>query len=209
MKDRAIPTPTAQRLSLYLRQLEQLARQDIKKVSSKGLAERLHVTAAQVRKDLAHFGQFGRPGVGYSVGPLIDHLRRILGTDHTWRVIVVGMGDLGRALLRYRGFRSRGFDLVGAFDTAPSKIGRKFGDVTVKHIDELPEVLRKHDVRLAVIATPASAAQGVAQLLCQAGIKGILNFAPITLETPPGVAVSSVDLAATLEQLSFQIHAFE
>ena len=209
MKDRTIPTPTAQRLSLYLRQLEQLAKQDTRKVSSKDLAERLHVTAAQVRKDLAHFGQFGRPGVGYSVGPLIDHLRRILGTDRTWRVVVVGIGDLGRALLRYRGFHSRGFDLAGAFDTSPSKIGKKFGGVTVQHIDELPEVLRNHDIRLAVIATPASAAQGVAQLLCQAGVKGILNFAPTTLETPAGVAVSSVDLAATLEQLSFRVHTSE
>lgn len=207
MKDRLTPTPTVQRLSLYLRRLEHLERDAVRKVSSQDLAECLHITAAQVRKDLAHFGQFGRPGVGYRVGPLIHELRHILGTDQTRRVVVVGAGDLGRALLRYRGFRSKGFELVGAFDVAASKIGQRFGDVTVRHIDDLPAVVREHDVRLGVIATPSSAAQKAADMLCEAGVKGILNFAPTTLQTPPGVAVSPVDLAATLEQLSFQVLA--
>lgn len=209
MKGRLIPTPTVQRLSLYLRRLEQLEQEGVKKLSSQGLADYLHTTAAQVRKDLAYFGQFGHPRIGYRVQPLIGQLRRILGTDHTWRVVLVGAGDLGRALLRYRGFRSRGFELVAAFDIAPGKIGRKFGDVTVRCIDELAEVLKEYDVKLAVIATPVGAAQHVADLLCRAGVKGILNFAPTTLQTPPGVAVGPVDLAATLEQLSFRVRMAE
>ncbi len=206
MKNHLIPTPAVQRLSLYLRRLEQLAQKEVQKVSSLDLAESLHVTAAQLRKDLAYFGQFGRPGVGYRVAPLISELRHILGTDRTWRVVVVGTGDLGRALLRYRGFPSRGFQMIAAFDISPGKIGRQFGRVTVRHVDELPAVIREHDVKLAVIATPAEAAQQVADVLCRAGVKGILNFAPTTLQTPPGVAVGPVDLAASLEQLSFQVN---
>ncbi len=207
MRNRPIPTPAVQRLSLYLRRLEELAREGVQKVSSRDLADHLHITAAQLRKDLAYFGQFGRPGVGYRVGPLIHELRHILGTDQTRRVVVVGAGDLGRALLRYRGLRSKGFHVVGAFDIAASKIGRQFGNVTVRHIDDLPAVVRKYDVRLGVIATPSSAAQKVADMLCEAGVKGILNFAPTTLQTPTDVAVGPVDLAATLEQLSFQVLA--
>ncbi len=207
MKNQSIPTPAVQRLSLYLRRLEELAQEGVQKVSSHDLAEYLHITAAQLRKDLAYFGQFGRPGVGYRVAPLIDELRHVLGTDRTWRVVVVGVGDLGRALLRYRGFRSKGFELVGAFDILTSKIGRQFGEVTVRHLDDLPAVVREHDVRLGVIATPSRAAQKVADILCEAGIRGILNFAPTTLQTPPDVAVGPVDLAATLEQLSFRVRA--
>ncbi len=206
MKSRPIPAPAVQRLSLYLRRLEQLAQEGVRKVSSHDLAESLHITAAQLRKDLAYFGQFGRPGVGYRVEPLIDELRHILGTDRTHPVVVVGVGDLGRALLRYRGFDDKGFKVIAAFDIAPNKIGRRFGHVTVHHIDELPAIVRKHEVRLGVIATPSDVGQKVADTLCKAGIKGILNFAPITLRTPSDVAVWPVDLAATLEQLSFRAH---
>lgn len=195
------------RLSLYLRSLEDLARDRVEKVSSRLLAESLHITAAQLRKDLAYFGQFGRPGVGYHVAALINELRHILGTDRTWRVVVVGAGDLGRALLRYRGFRSKGFELVGAFDVAEDKIGQQFGQVQVRHVSELERVVSQHGVRLAVITTPVSAAQNIADILCRAGVKGILNFAPTMLETPPDVAVSAVDLAATLEQLSFRVQS--
>jgi redox-sensing transcriptional repressor len=173
------------------------------------LAKYLHVTAAQVRKDLAYFGQFGRPGVGYRVGPLIEELRRILGTDRTWSVVVIGAGDLGRALIHYRGFRRKGFELVAAFDVAEDKVGRKIGGVTVRSIETLSEVVRENDVRLAVIATPPEAAQQIANRLVELGVRGILNFAPTTLETPPEVAVGPVDLAATLEQLSFRVHTGE
>ena len=207
MKSNPIPSPVVWRLSLYLRQLESLVGEGVEKVSSRQLAKFLHITATQVRKDLAYFGQFGRPGVGYRVGPLTGQLRRILGTDRTCRVVVVGAGDLGRALLRHRGFRRKGFELVAAFDISPAKIGRQIGQATVQHLDDLEDVVRRQDVKLAVIATPPEAAQDVADRLCRAGIKGILNFAPTTLETPPSVAIGPVDLAATLEQLSFRVRA--
>jgi redox-sensing transcriptional repressor len=192
---------------LYLRRLERLSEKGIEKVSSRDLADLLHITAAQLRKDLAYFGQFGRPGVGYRIRPLIDELRRIFGTDQIRRVAVVGIGDLGSALLHYRVFRKRRFDLTAAFDIAPAKIGRQVGQVTIQHINELHKVVRANDIKLAIIATPAEAAQQVADMLCEAGIKGILNFAPTTLQTPPDVAVKPVDLASSLEQLSFQVHA--
>ncbi|MGC9454756.1 MAG: redox-sensing transcriptional repressor Rex [Phycisphaerae bacterium] len=205
MNHQSVPEPVVRRLCLYLRELEALSERGVAKVSSRQMAHDLHVTDAQVRKDLAYFGQFGRPGLGYRVQPLRDELRRILGTDQPLNVIVVGAGDLGRALLRYRGFRRKGFHLVAAFDVAKSKVGTKIGPVPVYHMDRMPEVVRRQDVKLAVVAVPAGAAQEVADALCEAGVGGILNFAPTTLETPEGVAVRLVDLAAHLEQLSFEV----
>jgi len=207
VKTNSVPNPVVKRLSLYLRRLERLAGEGVEKVSSSQLAKSLYITGAQVRKDLAYFGQFGRPGVGYEVATLIDELRRILGTDRTWNVIVVGAGDLGRALLRYKGFRKKGFNLVAAFDISAAKVGRRIGGVTVHHVDDLAETVRKHRVRLAIVTVPAEAAQLVTDKLCSVGVMGILNFAPTILRTPPGVAVDSVDLAASLEQLSFLIGA--
>ena len=205
MNTQPIPSPAVRRLSLYLRHLEQLAAEGVKSVASNELAESLNVTAAQVRKDLGYFGQFGRPGVGYGVGVLIEELRRILGTDRVVNVILVGAGDLGRALLRYKGFRRKGFNLVAAFDVAPGKIGRAVGTVNVHHIDELRGIVRKHKVKLAVLAVPVEVAQETADLLAAAGIRGIMNFAPATLHTDSDLAVSPVDLAAHLEELSFRI----
>jgi len=195
-----------QRLSLYLRRLEHLAQEGVSTVSSRNLAGQLGTTAAQVRRDLAYFGQFGKAGVGYKVEELAAQLRRILGTDRTHNVILVGVGHLGRALLRYKGFRSRGFEFVGAFDIARSKIGKTFGSVTVRNLQEVGRLVKQHDVRLAVIATPAEAAQDVADMLCKVGISGILNFAPTTLIVGDGVTVGPVDLAGALEQLSFQTY---
>lgn len=204
---RVPPNPAVQRLSLYLRRLEQLAADGTETVSSNQLAASLHRTAAQVRKDLGYFGQFGRPGVGYRVGALMEALRHALGTDRTWEAVVVGVGDLGRALLRFKGFPTRGFQFVGAFDISAAKIGKQFGPVRVQHIDEMPAVVRRHDVRLAVLAVPPEAAQDVADRVCAAGVRGILNFAPSPIDVPPRVAVCPVDLAASLEQLSFQVSA--
>lgn len=203
MKNRTPPDAAVKRLSLYLRKLEELSDQGVESVSSRRIAELLHSTAAQVRKDLGYFGQFGRRGVGYRVKGLIEALRRIFGTDRTRNVIVVGAGDLGRALLRYRGFAKKGFRLVAAFDIAPSKVGKWVAGVPVRHIDSLPEVVAKHNVRLAILTVPPEAAQEAADRVCGAGIMGILNFAGTTLETPEAVAVGPVDLAAHLEQLSF------
>ena len=199
------PEPAVKRLSLYLRQLEQLATEGIDKTSSMNLAGMLNVTDAQIRKDLAYFGQFGRPGVGYRVGALIERLRHILGTDETWKVILVGAGDLGRALLRHRGFLERGFELVAAFDVSSTKVGKRVGRVLIHPIDELAQVVWKNDVKLAVVTVPKEAIQSVIDMLCQAGVSGILSFAPLSLRPPQGVALGVVDLAAGLEQLSFQI----
>lgn len=205
MKSSDIPVPAVKRLSLYLRQLEQFKADGISKFSSRRLADSLEIKDAQVRKDLAYFGQFGKPGVGYSVDALIDNLRRILGTDKTHSVVLVGAGDLGRAILRYRGFRKKGFEFIAAFDVSQAKVGKKIGDVPVYHNSELESVVSKHNVKLAVISVPAESAQEVTDRLCSAGIMGILNLAPQMLRIPPAVSVARVDLAASLEQLSFLV----
>ncbi len=200
---------TVKRLSLYLRCLDNLAAQGMATVSSRQLGDALGLTAAQVRKDLGQFGQFGRPGVGYHVGDLQDRLRAIFGTDKPWRVAIVGAGSLGRALLRYRGFRRKGFALAAAFDRASGKIGRKFGGVVVQPMARLGQRIRSDGIRLAVLAVPAEAAQDVADQLCRAGIKGILNFAPVNLAVPKDVAVIPVDLAVQIEQLSYFVSSSE
>jgi len=194
---------TVKRLSLYLRQLEELAEDGRSTISSRQLSKALGLTDAQVRKDLAYFGQFGRPGVGYQVAELADHLRSIFGTDRISHVAVVGVGNLGSALLRYRGWMTKGFRVVAAFDSAASKIGRKFGNITVQPMSKLAAAARAGHIRLAILAVPAAVAQKVADEVCRAGIEGILNFAPITLSLPPEVAVIPVDLAVQLEQLSY------
>lgn len=207
MKRNPIPQPVVWRLSLYLRELETLAAQGIEKISSRRLAEALQATDAQVRKDLAYFGQFGRPGVGYRVAELTDKIRHILNTDKVWPVVVVGAGDLGRALLRHKGFLAKGFELVAAFDVASRVVGSNVGGVPVRHVEEMEDFIRTNDVRLAVLAVPPQAAQGVCDVLCRVGIRGILNFAPISVQTPDLVTVRQVDLAAQLEQLSFHVGA--
>ena len=199
------PNPAIRRLSLYLRQLETLDRDRVATVSSQELARSLGLTDVQVRKDLTHFGQFGRPGVGYEVMPLMLRLRGILGTDRISRALLVGAGNLGRAIVAYRGFRSRGFELVAVFDSAADKVGQRLADLTVQPMSDLPTAASRHGARLAIVAVPADAAQGVADQLTAAGIRGILNFAPTQLEASPGVTVCNLDVAAELEHLHFLI----
>lgn len=204
-RSESIPNPAVRRLSLYLRQLEAFQRKGRRTISSKQLGESLHLTDAQVRKDLAYFGQFGHPGIGYKVEDLIQQVRRILGTDHTWNVLIVGAGNIGRALLTYRGFPAKGFQVVAMFDNDTTKIGRKYGPFVVQPLSELEETAQKHNARLAILAVPADNAQEVADQLVAAGIRGLLNFAPISLSVPPNVAVNTVDVAVQLEQLAFQV----
>jgi redox-sensing transcriptional repressor len=199
-----IPNPAVRRLSLYLRQLEAFKRKDRRTISSKQLGESLGLTDAQVRKDLAYFGQFGHPGIGYRVEDLITQVRRILGTDKVWNVLLVGAGNLGRALTAYRGFNNKGFNLIAIFDNDPSKVGKKIGDYTIQPLSELQETMNKHGIKLAIITVPADFAQDVADKLVAAGIRGLLNFAPVSLHLPAEVAINAVDLAVSLEQLSFQ-----
>jgi len=202
-----IPDPAVRRLSLYLRQLESFQRKDIRTVSSKQLGESLGLTDAQVRKDLAYCGQFGHPGIGYGVDDLIAQVRRILGTDKTWNVLLVGAGNLGRALCSYRGFDARGFRLVAVFDTNPAIIGHHQGDFVIRPMSEIAAAVRDENARLAILAVPASAAQDVADMLVDAGVRGLLNFAPVSINLPSDVALTTVDVAVQLEQLSFQVNA--
>src|SRR5215831_9903867 len=169
----SIPNPAVRRLSLYLRQLETFKRKDRRTISSRQLGESLNLTDAQVRKDLAYFGQFGHPGIGYRVDDLIAHMRRILGTDKTWNVLLVGAGNLGRALMAYRGFDAKGFRLVAVFDNDPSKTGKKQGNFDVQPLTQLSETIRRQNIKLAIVAVPADVAQEVADQLVGAGIRGL------------------------------------
>ena len=201
-----VPDPAVRRLSLYLRQLETFARKERRTISSKQLGESLDITDAQVRKDLAYFGQFGHPGIGYRVDDLIAQLKRILGTDKTWNVLLVGAGNIGRALCAYRGFAAKGFVVVAVFDNDPSKVGKKLGPHVIQPLSGIEAAAQKFGAKLAVIAVPADAAQDVADQLVAAGVRGLLNFAPISLSVPRDVALNAVDVAVQLEQLSFQVN---
>ena len=208
VKSENIPAPAVRRLSLYLRQLETFRANDRRTVSSRQLGEALGLSDAQVRKDLAYFGQFGHPGIGYRVAELIPRFRRILGTDKKSNVLLVGVGNLGRALISFRGFSKRGFEVAAVFDKDPAKIGRETAGLhklRIRPLSEMPAVVRKHSIRVGILAVPASAAQSVADEMTAAGIRGILNFAPLTLQVAEDIEVASVDLAVYLEQLSFQL----
>ncbi|HEY7116966.1 MAG TPA: redox-sensing transcriptional repressor Rex [Tepidisphaeraceae bacterium] len=200
-----IPDPAVKRLSLYLRQLESFKRKDRRTISSKQLGESLNLTDAQVRKDLAYFGQFGHPGIGYRVDDLIAQVKRILGTDKVWSVLLVGAGNLGRALMAYKGFNAKGFRLTNVFDASPQLVGRKVGPFTVQPMTEIESTIVKNQIRLAMIAVPADNAQDVVDQLVAAGIRGILNFAPTSVNVPASIALNAVDLSVQLEQLSFQV----
>jgi redox-sensing transcriptional repressor len=201
-----VPNPAVKRLSLYLRQLEGFKRKDRRTISSKQLGESLNLTDAQVRKDLAYFGQFGHPGIGYRVEDLIAQVRKILGTDKVWNVLLVGAGNLGRALMAYKGFNVKGFRLANVFDASPQLVGKKMGPFTIQPMTELEDTIKKNQTRLAMIAVPADSAQAVVDQLVAAGVRGILNFAPTSVTVPPHIALNAVDLSVQLEQLSFQVN---
>lgn len=203
--DKPAPKAVVGRVSLYLRQLEAFRRQGVATVSSHQLGSALTIHDAQVRKDLAFFGQFGHPGVGYRVVELADALRRILGIDREWPLALVGLGNLGRALLKYRGFRDRGFQIVALFDNDPQKVGRTLEEMIVRPVDSLAGLVREQGLNLAVLSVPAEVAQSVADQLVASGIVGIFNFAPIPLAVPSHVRVVAVDLSIQLEHLAYQI----
>ncbi len=174
-------------------------------VSSEQLARRGHTTAAQVRKDLSHFGSFGKRGLGYRVDELRDRLRIILGLDQVWPVILVGAGRIGSALFEYPDFKRRGYDCVAVVDIDPEKIGGKWGELVIQPAAKLESLIKELRATLVILAVPASAAQLVAEGSVNAGIKGILNFAPVQLQVPDGIPVENVNLVMELEALSFQI----
>jgi redox-sensing transcriptional repressor len=197
-----IPDATVARLPIYLRSLLELSA-DTLTVSSEQLAESAGVNAAKVRKDLSYLGSYGTRGVGYDVEYLQNQMRRALGLTHDWPVVIVGIGNLGAALANYGGFGHRGFPVVALVDADRAVVGRRYGDLVVEPADRLAEIVRDHDVNIGVIATPASAAQAVADELTDAGVKSILNFAPTVISVPDDVSLRKVDLAVEMQILSF------
>jgi redox-sensing transcriptional repressor len=201
-----ISKATVTRLAFYLRELQQMQRSGLANIQSKAIAERLGLNDSQVRRDISCLGTVGQRGVGYKVHELIESIQRILGTDRTWNVILVGVGNLGRALSGYRGFEQQGFHLVGAFDSDPKKIGTLIGGLKIHRIDELSGFCRSHEVDLAILAVPADAAQGVVREIENAGIPGILNFAPIAVQaSSKETIIQEVDLAIELQRLAFAV----
>jgi redox-sensing transcriptional repressor len=200
-----ISESTVRRLSHYYRVLEEFESEGKRLISSHRLAEREGITSAQVRKDLSCFGSFGRRGLGYNVAHLRREIRTILGLDRRWRVALVGAGNIGAALLAYRGFAKQGFDVAAVFDRDPQRIGQRLGDLVVHHVDELPKVTAEQRIDMGVIATPVAAAQEVADRLVAAGVQGILNFAPRKLFVPAHVTLRNVDMTVELESLSFSL----
>jgi redox-sensing transcriptional repressor len=195
---------TTNRLSVYLRCLNVLEEASVRTISSQALAEQFHLNAAQIRKDLAYFGEFGVRGVGYYVRDLKRHLRQILGLDRKLRVAIIGAGNLGLALADYPGFRQEGFEISALFDTLKEKVGQQSrSGVPIHDIADLKKVSRRDGIRIAVIAVPAPYAQHVLGLVVAAGIKAVLNFSPGALQVPPDVKLKSVDLTVSLESLSF------
>jgi redox-sensing transcriptional repressor len=200
-----IAESTVRRLSLYLRFLEEFENAGLTTVSSDELAARGGTTSAQVRKDLSFFGSFGKRGLGYQVAELTQSMRRILGLERDWRVIIVGIGKIGSALAQYEGFQQRGFRVVGLYDSDPAKIGREVYNLPVLPIEAIAENNRERPVDIAVIAVPASAAQRVVDQVVAAGITGIMSFAPIQLHVPADVTLNTVNMAMELERLSFAL----
>ncbi len=200
-----IPKATAHRLSLYLRELNLLASNTQRTVSSKQLGSAVGITDAQVRKDLAVFGQFGQAGVGYQVAALRERLRQILGTHQQWRAAVVGAGNIGRALLSYNRFLEEGFEIVAVFDQAPALVGTRAGSLTVQPLNRLKDTVARERIGLGIIAVPPDAAQQVADALVAAGVRGILNFAPRRLSVRGHVPVVDVDFTSALQKLAFEL----
>ncbi|MFI5493104.1 redox-sensing transcriptional repressor Rex [Actinoplanes sp. NPDC051859] len=201
-----LPEATIARLPEYLRALHNIAETGSETVSSEGLAAAAGVNSAKLRKDLSHLGSYGTRGVGYDVALLIDQIEYILGLDQRRAVALVGVGNLGHALAGYDGFASRGFRIVGLFDADGDRVGKTINGLPVRHIDELGRAVVEDGITIGVIATPAGAAQAVADELVTAGVTSILNFAPCVLSVPAGVDVRKVDLAIELQILSFHEH---
>ena len=202
-RPRRIPEATVARLPLYYRALVEMAEQKLATVSSERLAEMAGVNAAKVRKDFSYLGSYGTRGVGYDVEYLLFQISRELGLTQDWPVVIVGVGNLGHALANYRGFSARGFRIAALVDADAGKVGERVGDLTVRHLDELDDIVAHDGVAIGVIATPAAAAQEVADRLVGAGVSAILNFAPAVLNVPDGVSLRKVDLSIELQILSF------
>ena len=205
MRNNDVPDIVVSRLPAYLQVLNQIAKEGKHTISSKMLAERLGSTAAQIRKDLSFFGGFGKQGTGYPIYHLIDQLQMILNLDRIWQVVVVGAGDLGRALIRYQGFANRGIEIALVFDNHPAVVGTQVGAVIVRHVDQMVADISSLGIRIAILTVPGEAAQSTADELVKAGIKSILNYAPVNLILPADVRVQHIDPVLQLQRMMYYL----
>jgi len=206
MKFSKIPSATITRLSLYTRNLEGLAKEDVKVISSEKLAERCGVNSAQIRKDLAYFGEFGVRGVGYYVRDLLFEIKKILGLNKEWNLGLVGIGNLGSALIAHENFARQGYRFVAVFDNDPNKIGKKLPNgLLVEDVTSIRAAKERANIEIGVISTPASRAQEVANRLIESNIKAILNFAPVQIQAPKGFCVENVDFTVKLDNLAYHL----
>lgn len=200
-----IPDIIIGRLPVYLRALQRMSEKGIKTTSSQELGEHVGISAAQIRKDISQFGEFGKQGTGYAIPFLLDKLREILKVDRVWDVALIGLGDIGHALARYQGFSDRGFRIVAVFDNDPSKIGSRVGNFTIEDMSNMTDKIHDCGIKVAMITVPALAAQEVADKLVKAGIKAILNYAPINLNVPNEVHVQYIDPATHLQRMTYYL----
>jgi redox-sensing transcriptional repressor len=205
MNAEKIPDIIISRLPVYLRALQHMADNGLKTTSSQELGENVGISAAQIRKDISQFGEFGKQGTGYSIPYLLDKLREILKVDRMWDVIIVGAGDIGHALARYQGFANRGFNVVMIFDNDKNKVGEKIGDFTIEDTANLVAKVKSANIKIAMLTIPAPAAQDIADKLVQAGVKAILNYAPINLNVPKDVKVQYIDPATHLQRMTYYL----
>jgi redox-sensing transcriptional repressor len=205
MNTENVPDIIIGRLPIYLRALQRLLEQGVQTTSSQALGEMVGISAAQIRKDISQFGEFGKQGTGYAIPFLIDKLRTILKVDRVWDVALVGAGDMGHALARYQGFINRGFRIVMVFDNDPAKIGQQVGEFVIQDAAELAAQIRRAGVKIAMLTIPARVAQEVANTLVEAGITAILNYAPINLSVPEGIQVQYIDPATHLQRMTYYL----
>jgi redox-sensing transcriptional repressor len=205
MDQKVIPDIVVGRLPLYLRALQSMIEEGRYITSSQELGERLGISAAQIRKDLSQFGEFGKQGTGYSIEYLSEQIRQILRVDRVWDVVVIGAGDIGSAIARYQGFANRGFRVVMIFDNDPEKIGTQVGPFVVQDMGRAGELIREAGVHIAMISVPSSEAQSVADQIVEAGVRAILNYAPLSLNVPPEVHVQYIDPVIHLQRMTYYL----
>jgi len=206
MEAKNIPDIVVGRLPVYLLALQRMAMDGRLFTSSQELGEKLGISAAQIRKDLSQFGEFGKQGTGYNISFLSDQLRRILNIDRVWDIVVVGAGDIGHAIARYQGFADRGFRVAMIFDNDPEKVGNQVGEFTIQDANQIPSLVREAGIKVAMLSVPAGYAQQVANKLVEAGVKSILNYAPITLNLPANVRVSNIDPLIHLQRMAYYLN---
>jgi redox-sensing transcriptional repressor len=205
MAANTIPDIIIGRLPIYLRALQRLMEEGVETTSSQELGEKVGISAAQIRKDLSQFGEFGKQGTGYHIPFLMEKIRNILHVDRIWDVAVVGMGDVGHAIVRYQGFKDRGFRVAMAFDNDPAKVGRSVAGFMIKDTETLVDEIRRAGIKIAMLTVPAASAQEVTNKLVQAGVRSILNYAPISLNVPSNVKVQYIDPAIGLQRMAYYL----